>query len=347
MKYQIPGTFKVGDSDFIIDLYSYDANSSDHLNFDIFDKTCRFKKAYDTVQSSSGRTHLMVISNYFDTGLLSEIKQSLQIHSLSLEDIVNTTQRSKHETYSTYELCIIKMLSALSKESDQISLITIKNLVIVFNPKETVDFCIDNICCRITERTGRICERDSGYLTYSILDSIVDSLFDYSEALENNHEILDDMIEDSSVTNNRDLYEFKKKCINFKKHIWPLREMVNSIMKDDKSILLKDKRNAMYFRDLQDHVSRVIDNADILRDSAYSLIEMQMNVNSSKMNEVVKMLTVITTIFTPIMFMSSVYGMNFDFIPEIHIHGGYIWFWIFVGIVTSIQLAYFKKKKWL
>jgi magnesium transporter len=111
--------------------------------------------------------------------------------------------------------------------------------------------------------------------------------------------------------------------------------------------MLKDERNTLYFRDLQDHVLRVTESTDTLRDSVYSLVEMHMNTASIRMNEVMKVLTIITTIFTPIMFLSSIYGMNFDWIPETHVKGGYWWFWIIIAAISGVQIFFFKKKRWL
>jgi magnesium transporter len=110
---------------------------------------------------------------------------------------------------------------------------------------------------------------------------------------------------------------------------------------------MKDERNILYFRDLQDHVMRVTEGADSLRDSVYSLVEMHMNTVGIKMNEVMKVLTIITTIFTPIMFVASVYGMNFDWIPEIHVKGGYFIFWVIISLMTVVQIIFFRRKKWL
>jgi len=343
----IPGTYDVGSSDYSVNLYTYDEFKSEQRAFpsEIF-KINKFNKVWDLVIKEDNKKHLIVIDNYFDTELLDTLKGKLELHSLSLEDIVNTNQRCKYDSYDTYDLFT---MSKYEKENKvQISILILDKAVIVFNPSYNGDSSIALIVSRILFRKGRICDRDLGYTAYTILDSLVDTYFVKLEELENEGDQLDQDIENgSSEEIARKIFNLKRRVLEFKKTTWPLREMANSMIRNEDSFLLNDPRNINYYRDLQDHVLRITENADALRDTVYSLVEMQMNTTSMRMNEIMKVLTILTAIFTPSMFLASIYGMNFDWIPEIHFQYGYIVFWTVIGIVTAIQIYLLKKKKWL
>lgn len=294
---------------------------------------------------------LVVFSGYKNTELLSYLKTFYKLHGLTLEDIVNTHQRSKYESYDNYDCCIINKGEVLN---GQVSIIIMEKIVLLFLEVEHEKCIWELINERIRENKGRIKEKDTGYMAYTILDTILDANFLYLKTLENEIEILDDKIENDSKTpkiENKNLavqiHTLKRKILTFKKSTWPLREMINGIIRDDNSMFIRTDKNILYLRDLQDHITRLTENIDGLRDTAYSLVEMYMNVVSLRMNEVMKVLTVITTIFVPITFLTSVYGMNFENIPEIHIKYGYQTFWIIILCMIGIMYKYFKRKNWL
>lgn len=344
----IPGTYDSGSSNYIIKLYSYDKESSQErvFNLDLKDRIIQFDNSLELIRKEKNRNHVIIINNYFDTELLDKLKNSFCLHSLTLEDVVNTHQRCKYESYNNYEFCIIPKYSSNIKI--QISLLITKEVVIIFNPEEKDDETINLVTDRIIDRKGRIFERDLGYTAYAFLDALIDTYFNRIEELENEQDLLDSSIETGSeVEISKNIFDLKRKVLEFKKTTWPLREMINSILRDENSLLLKDERNVLFYRDLQDHTMRVSESSDALRDMVYSLVEMHMNSTSIRMNSIMKVLTIMTTIFTPIMFLSSVYGMNFDKMPEIHIKHGYEWFWLIIITISLIQIYFFKRKKWL
>lgn len=343
----IPGTYDVGSSNYSVDLYTYDANKSVGRSFpDEKYPIDKFRKVWSLVTNEDEKNHLIVINNYFDTELLNDLKETLNLHSLSLEDIVNTNQRCKYDSYDTYDLFTVSKYEKGNKV--QISILILKEAVIVFNPSKEYDESIGLIVSRIVLRKGRICERDLGYTAYAILDSLVDTYFVRLEELETEADELDQNIEKGSTEEiARRIFNLKREVLEFKKTTWPLREMANSMIRNEDSFLLNDARNINYYRDLQDHILRITENADALRDTVYSLVEMQMNTTSMRMNEIMKVLTILTAVFTPSMFLASIYGMNFDWIPEIHFQYGYIVFWLVIGTVTAIQIYLLKKKRWL
>jgi magnesium transporter len=144
----------------------------------------------------------------------------------------------------------------------------------------------------------------------------------------------------------KELFDLKKEIIQVKKNTWPLRDMVSGIQRDENSLFNKDPKNSVYIRDLLDHVNYITESSDNLRDGVYSLVEMHTNFVGMRMNEIMRVLTVITTIFAPIMFIASIYGMNFD-IPELHLKYGYMLFWGVVAVLTLLQWRYYKKKRWI
>lgn len=300
---------------------------------------------------STKDNRLIIIYDYKSDELMQLIKNKYSIHSLSLEDITNTDQRSKYDSYENYEFYIINRYDRLNGLTDkrQISIIlTNANTVILFIEGKDEEYSIQPIIEQIKKDKGRIRERDTGYTSYALIDAIMDTYFIILEEIDSEMEMLDERISNEQSTSMvKDLFNIKRETLQIKKNTWPLREMINSMQRDENSLLFKDVRNIVFIKDLQDHVYNITEMSDNMRDRAYSLVEMHTNFVGMRMNEIMKVLTIITTIFVPIMFLASIYGMNFDDIPEIHIKHGYPIFWGVVTILTFIQWYFFKKKKWL
>ena len=336
----VPGSIDVGESQFVITQYDFDQETysvtSPSLENIINDK-----------YPSSEKIRILIFRNYMSETLLNTLRDNYDIHALTLEDIAHTDQRSKYESYANYDLCVINKFE--NKVKCQISLIlTENNTILLFQEGNDIDSSTEKVLTRIAEKKGRIREKDSGYIAYAILDSIVDSYFLRLEEYETIIDILDEKIEnEQSNETASSLFDLKREILHFKKNIWPLRECINSLRRNEKSFFFKDESNKLFFRDLQDHVYRITENTDAVRDSVYSLVEMHMNFIGMKMNEIMKILTMITTIFVPITFITSVYGMNFEGIRETHWKYGYELFW-FVAIAISVfQYTFFKRRKWL
>jgi magnesium transporter len=298
------------------------------------------------------RVRVVVVYDYRKAELLEHLKTAYKMHSLSVEDISHTEQRSKYDSYDEYELCIInRYVRGEGKTAKrQVSVVLTKEgAVMVFvegkEPEENISAVLD----RIRNKKGRIRDREAGYAAYAFVDALLDTYFVMLEELEEEMERLDARItaEQQSQDIVKELFDLKKETLHLKRNTWPLRELVNSIQRDDNSLFLTDKRNELFIRDLQDHIYHITESADNLRDSAYSLVEMHTNFTGMRMNEIMKVLTIITTVFAPIMFLSSIYGMNFEGIWELHMPHGYAIFWLIVLALTLVQVWYFRRKKWL
>lgn len=289
-----------------------------------------------------------------NTECIIEVMQSIvNVHGLTLEDIAHAGQRSKHETYQTYDFITIRDVVIEYKEwskkihNNQVSIVFNDKYVFSFHTHESPS--IDKVIERTKIAGCKASEKAGDFLTYSIIDSIVDGYFDAIDTLEDVADKADDVVSSINGEHNhnvlKDIHWLRRTAITLRKSVRPMRDVCNSMSSQESKFITKDL--GIYIRDLYDHATRVVESIDTLRDAAYSMSEMHMSNNSMRMNNTMKVLTIITTVFTPVMFLASIYGMNFDWIPEIHVKGGYYIFWIIAIGLTTIQLYYFRKKKWL
>ncbi len=288
------------------------------------------------------------INGIHDTGVVSKIGELFLIHPLVQEDIVNTTQRPKLEDYDNYLFIVLKMLTFNEKldeiESEQVSVILGEKYLITFQEKEgdVFDFVRD----RIKNNKGRIRRMGMDFLAYSLIDAIVDHYFAILERIGDKIDILDDtLIEDSEQINVHEIHKLKKNILMLRKAIWPLRELLNNFQKVE-SKLISDKLD-LFLRDVYDHTIQIMDTVDTYRDLLSGMLDMYLSNISNRMNSVMKVLTIIATIFIPLTFIVGVYGMNFKFMPELGWKYGYLSIWIVMILVFASMLAFFRKKKWL
>ncbi|WP_299107593.1 magnesium/cobalt transporter CorA [uncultured Winogradskyella sp.] len=270
------------------------------------------------------------------------------LHPLVLEDIVNTTQRPKIDEYDDYLFVVLKMLYYDNDENiaiEQVSLVLGKNYVLSFQESEGDVF--DTIRERIRIGNGRIRGLKSDYLLYALIDAVVDNYFSIIETLGNKIEDLEtDLFEGHSRDNiNIEVQQLKREILKVRRAIFPLREIINRVEKGEHPLIYK--RTITYYRDIYDHLIQVSENIDIYREMIWSLMDMYMTTISNKMNEVMKVLTIMSSIFIPLTFLAGIYGMNFEFIPELKYRYGYfvllgVMFLMFLGL-----LYYFKRRKWL
>ncbi|MFC2159978.1 magnesium/cobalt transporter CorA [Actinomycetota bacterium] len=279
--------------------------------------------------------------------VLKDIGECFNIHSLTLEDILNTDQRPKLEEYEKYIFIVLKMLSYDDKEeaisSEQVSLILGENYVISFQESEGDIF--DPIRARIKNGKGRVRKTGSDYLSYLLLDTIVDNYFIILEKIGEKIEGLEDeVIKNPTQETVSTIHNLKTEMLYLKKSIWPLREVVNKLERGELSLIKKS--TSIYLRDIYDHTIQVIDTVETLRDMLSGILDIYLSSVSNRMNEVMKVLTIIATIFIPVTFIAGIYGMNFSNMPEIGWNWSYLVFWIVVLIIGAAMIIYFKKKKW-
>ncbi|EPR73467.1 Magnesium and cobalt transport protein CorA [Winogradskyella psychrotolerans RS-3] len=282
---------------------------------------------------------------------LSEIEsigKQYELHPLVLEDIVNTTQRPKIDEYDDYLFIVLKMLYYDTDENvviEQVSLVLGKNYVLSFQESEGDVF--DTVRERIRLGNGRIRGLKSDYLLYALIDAVVDHYFSIIETLGNKIEDLEnDLFEGHAKDNiNIEVQQLKREILKVRRAIFPLREIINRIEKGEHPLIYK--RTITYYRDIYDHLIQVSENIDIYREMIWSLMDMYMSTISNRMNEVMKVLTIMSSIFIPLTFLAGIYGMNFEYIPELNYHNGYFILLGVMFVMFILMLFYFKRKKWL
>ena len=279
---------------------------------------------------------------------IDKIGKHYNLHPLILEDIVNTGQRPKIDEYDNYIFVVLKMLYYNSDEnivSEQVSFILGENYVLSFQEAEGDVF--DSVRERLRFSKGRIRGLGSDYLLYTLIDAVTDHYYFIIETMGNKIEDLEDNLFNGQSKNeiSQQIQDLKREVLKVRRAIFPLREIINRIEKTDNKLILD--KTLHYFRDIYDHIIQISENIDIYREMIWGLMDMYMTSISNKMNEVMKVLTIIATIFIPLTFIAGIYGMNFDNIPELHYKYSYFILWAVMIVLFIGMLAYFKRKKWL
>ncbi|MDF1532632.1 MAG: magnesium/cobalt transporter CorA [Methanosarcinales archaeon] len=280
--------------------------------------------------------------------IIETIGKHFDVHPLIMEDIVHTDQRPKMEDFGHYIFIVMKMLwfneSNNEIMGEQISLILGNNFVISFQEMEGDTF--DPVRERIRNSKGRIRKMGPDYLAYALVDSIVDNYFLILEKLgERIEEIEEELVTNPIPETLQTIHEMKREMIYLRKSVWPLRELISGLERGE-STLIQDS-TAIYLRDVYDHTIQVIDTIETFRDMLSGMLDIYLSSVSNRMNEVMKVLTIIATIFIPLTFFAGVYGMNFEYMPELGWQWSYPLLWlVFIGTGFSM-LLFFKRKRWL
>jgi magnesium transporter len=280
--------------------------------------------------------------------IIEKIGSHFELHPLILEDIMNTEQRPKMEDFERYIYIVLKMLDYDEKENEtkieQVSLILGENFVISF--QETEGDIFDHIRERIRNGKGRIRKMGADYLGYALLDAIVDKYFIILERLGGQIEdIEEELVSNPKPEILHEIHRLKREMIFLRKSIWPLREVINILERGESSLI--QKSTLIYLRDVYDHTIQVIDQVETFRDMVSGMHDTYLSVVSNRMNEVMKVLTIIATIFIPLTFIAGIYGMNFKFMPELEWRWAYFVVWSVIVIIAIFMLIYFRRKKWL
>ena len=286
------------------------------------------------------------VDGALNSTVVDEISKQFNIHHLMLEDIRNTEHRPKADEYDDHLFFTLKMLYNINDQSidyEHISFVLGKNYLISFQEKEGDIF--GSLRDRIKLDSGIIRKRSADYLLYRLIDTIVDSYYSVLEEIGMHVETIEENIsKNPQMEDFRQIQELKKDFIYLRKVVYPLREALNKIIKNENGCI--EEKNIKYFSDVYDHVIHLLDSLDTYKDLTSTLMDLYMNTINYKMNEVMKLLTIITTIFIPLSFIAGIYGMNFDNMPELHWHYGYF---DVLGLMTVIFIAmifYFRYKKW-
>ena len=279
---------------------------------------------------------------------IEKIGKQFKIHPLVLEDIMNAGQRPKMEDFGDYLFIVLKMLHYDEKEdetkTEQVSLILSSKYVLSFQEDEGDVF--DPIRERIRTNRGNIRKRGADYLAYSLIDAIVDNYFMVLEKIgEKIEDIEDELVKNPTPEVLQTIHRLKRELIFLRKSVWPLREVISRLERWESPLI--DKSIDIYLRDVYDHTIQVIDSLETFRDTLSGMLDIYLSSVSNRMNEVMKVLTVISTIFIPLTLIASIYGMNFRYMPELEWPWGYPMVYIVMLSISAVMLVYFRRKKWL
>jgi magnesium transporter len=284
-----------------------------------------------------------------DVGLLDRLGNSYGLHSLILEDILNTDQRPKSDDMESYIYVVLKMLdfdpSSLGIISEQVSIVFGRNFVISIQEGREGDL-FEPLRERIRNGKGRIRKLGPDYLAYSLLDTIIDHYFLILEKFAERIETLEEnLVSDPNPETLHQIHRMKREMISLRKSAWPLRELIYNLEKSDSDLIHPTTK--IFLRDIYDHAVHIIDSIETYREMLSSMLDIYLSSVSNRMNQVMKVLTIIATIFMPLTFLAGLYGMNFKFMPEIGWRWGYPLVLLIMFTVAAIMLYLFKKKKWL
>ncbi len=281
--------------------------------------------------------------------VIAQLGEHFELHPLLLEDITNTQQRPKMDDYGSYIFIILKMLSYNEKKeaivTEQVSIVLGHNFVISFQEGQEGDV-FNSVRDRIRNSKGKIRQTRADYLTYMLIDAVVDNYFYILEKVGDGIERLEErIVQESSQDVSHSIHVLKRELIYLRKATWPLRDVISAVQRLESKLIHKSTR--FYLRDVYDHTVQVIDTIETFRDILSGLLDVHFSGISNRLNEVMKVLTIIGTIFIPLTFITGIYGMNFDFMPEIGWKAGYFAALGVMAIVAGGMLLFFKKRKWI
>jgi len=288
------------------------------------------------------------IDGLHEVEIIEKLGKQFELHPLILEDILHTTQRPKFEDFEKYLFVVLKMLSYndenQSIEQEQVSLILGENFVISF--QERIGDVFDAVRDRIRNSKGRIRKMGVDYLCYSLIDAVVDNYFSILEKTAEKIESMEEkLVTDPTEKMLQQIHKLKSEMISLRKSVWPLRELISGLQRSESS-LISDTTD-IYLRDTYDHTIQVIDTVESFRDMVSGMLDIYLSSISNRMNSVMKVLTIIATIFIPLTFVAGIYGMNFEYMPELKWRFGYAVAWLSFAAIAIIMLIYFRRKNWL
>jgi magnesium transporter len=282
-----------------------------------------------------------------DIEVMQQIGECFGLHPLVLEDILNTDQRPKLEDYGEYLFAVLKVLDGGEEggpSAEQVSLVLGPTYVLSFEERESN--LLDPVRERIREGKGRTRKSGADYLAYCLIDTIVDRYFGVVEKLGEKLEgVEESAVASPGLATSRAIHYLKRDLMFVRKAVWPLREVAGSLQRADSPLVREG--TATYLRDVYDHVIEIMDTIETYRDMVSGLLDIYLSSISNRMNEIMKVLTIIATIFIPLTFVAGVYGMNFRYMPELGWRWGYPVAMLLMALTAGGMLLYFRKRKWL
>lgn len=282
-----------------------------------------------------------------DEAYIENLGKRFGLNALLLEDAVNTQQRPKIDDYGAYIFGVFKMLYLDGADKiiqEHVAIVLLENTVLVF--QELKDDVFGGVRQRIASKQGRVRSRGADYLFFALLDAIIDNYFIVLENIGHKIEVLEDEVyRNPKPEVAQNIQRLKKEVLKVRRWIFPVKELVSRLIDSDNALVTKDTK--IFLRDALDHSLEINESIQIYREMSMSLMEMYMSNMSNKMNEVMKVLTIMASIFIPLTFIAGVYGMNFKNMPELEWEYGYYMVWGIMALLFFGMLIYFKKKHWL
>ncbi|SFX72987.1 magnesium/cobalt transporter CorA [Marinospirillum alkaliphilum] len=333
----------------LMTVHDYDTERCQSLAIDQIDASAPYL-------GSSTKTWIQV-RGLHDVERLQQVMDYFELHPLIQEDILSISQRPKVEPYGEVIFVVLRMIRAEPAadgrpklKSEQVSLVLGSNYVLTF--QESDDTLFDPVIRRLGMKNTRMRRHSVDYLAYALLDNLVDHYFSALDLVSETLEQLEEQVlEQPRPEDLQSIHALRRDLVYFRKSVWSLRDGINSLIRDDSPLITSDVK--LYLRDVYDHLVQVIDSIENQREILFSLYDIYMSSLSSRMNEVMKLLTIIATIFIPLTFVAGIYGMNFN--PEISIWNMPELNWMLgypfaLGLMASIaggMLLYFRRRGWL
>ncbi|RMF86457.1 MAG: magnesium and cobalt transport protein CorA [Nitrospinota bacterium] len=280
--------------------------------------------------------------------VLEKLGAYFGLHPLVLEDIVNTEQRPKVEDFGEYLYLVLKMVQYQAERHEivieQVSLVLGKDFVLSF--QEQAGDVFQPVRERLRSGKGRIRKMGADYLAYALVDAIVDHYFLLLENLgEQMEDLEEELITHPMPETLHTIHKLKREMLFLRRSIWPLREVISGLSRGESPLI--QKTTGVFLRDVYDHTVQVIDTIETFRDMLSGMLDIYLSSVSNRLNEVMKVLTIIATIFIPLTFIAGIYGMNFKYMPELEWHWGYPVVLLLMLGIACVMLIYFRKKQWL
>ena len=304
------------------------------------------KEVINVIDASKNHTNWLNIEGIHEVELVEELCKHFGIHRLTGEDIVSVGQRPKLDEFDDYLHLVLKMVmleGGAYMSFEQTTFILKDGLFITFQEKSGDVF--DHVRRRLEEGKGQIRMRSADYLMYALVDAVVDHYFVILEEVgERLDELEVEMLDNPSEKILAKLHGIRREALQLRRSVYPLREVVSQLSKIEKSLIHPETK--LFLRDLYDHTIQAIETIEVFRDMASGMLDLYMNSISNKMNNVMKVLTIIATIFIPLTFITGIYGMNFEYMPERSFYWAYSVVMLFMFIIAVGMVIYFRRKKW-
>lgn len=285
------------------------------------------------------------VTGFADLDLLRAIGAQFGLHRLALEDVLNRNQRAKVEDYGAHQFLVLRMVDPTNRDdTEQLGLFVGPGFVLTF--QERAGDCFGLVRKRLADPTGQMRKRGSDYLAYALLDAVVDAYFPVVEDADARLEVIEEGVlagrADAQIV--PELHAVRRCLLTLRRAIWPLREATSALVRGEAKHFSPEVWP--YLRDVNDHVVQLLDLLENYREMSSSLMDLHLSMVNHRLNEVMKLLTVISTIFIPLSFLVGVYGMNFEWMPELKWKLGYPMVWAVIFTVAVTMLLVFRKKKW-